>query len=130
MLEAAPLWTPELQRRLRSGDVAVKGCRSVADLFESGSLAAAVLAWDGVDPEVPQAVHRLRGWAPDMAIVAVVPRRHIETEWCLLDLGATIVLEDSCGGVRLVKVVRRALTPLSQKRTVSTVSFNSIEPAG
>ena len=69
---------------------------------------AVVIVWNGDDPAVPAMIRQLRSTSPQTPIVVVLPERLFAAEWALLDLGATIVLEDTCGGERLAAVVRHA----------------------
>jgi hypothetical protein len=67
-----------------------------------------VIVWNGGDPAIPGILPQLRSTSPQTPIVVVLPERLFAAEWVLLDLGATIVLEDTCGGERLAAVVRHA----------------------
>lgn len=69
---------------------------------------AVVIVWDGDDRAVPAMIRQFRSTSPQTPIVVVLPERLFAAEWALLDLGATIVLENTCGGERLAAVVRHA----------------------
>lgn len=108
--EPSPFWTPELQRRLRAEDLRIRGCQSARDVADE-ACEAVVMAWHGDDPAVPGKIRQLRSTSPCTPIIVVVPERLMAAEWAIFDLGATVVMEETCGGERLAAVVGRALGP-------------------
>lgn len=84
-------------------------------------------AWDGEDPEIPAIILQLRTKQPEVPIIVVIQERHFAAAWSLLDIGATLVLEDTCGGERLTAAVRRAINRQSARS--GAVSVRSGSPA-
>ena len=87
--EPSPFWTPELQRRLRVGDLHIRSCRSARELAGE-ACEAVVIVWNGDDPAIPGIIQQLRSTSPQTPIVVILPERLFAVEWVLLDLGATI----------------------------------------
>lgn len=92
---------------MRAGELHVRGCRLVRELAGE-ECEAVVIVWDGDDPAVPAMIRQLRSGGSSTPVIVILPARLFAVEWALLDLGATIVLEDTCGGERLAAVVRHA----------------------
>jgi hypothetical protein len=106
--EAEPYWVPELQRRLSGEGVAVQLCSRISDAVAAHP-DVTVVRWSGSDRSVsdPLGLMSIREGAT--AFIVGLPESMIDAEWVLRDLGATAVLEETCGGERLAAICRRIL---------------------
>ena len=112
--EPSPFWTPELQRQLTRDGVAVRPFAGSEDVIEQ-TVACVIVFDDGCPSAVPaELLRRLRDRRPETGRVVIVPENWYSVTWALWDIGATSILEATCGGERLAAVCRHMLqtTPL------------------
>lgn len=111
--EALPYWGPELQRQFPQSSVAVRECRSLADLLPSiEGFAKSVLLIDlasGLEACLAWFASSALQRPASCSIIACGSPETAELEWVLRDAGATAFLPDVIPGITLSKLCRRQL---------------------
>ena len=118
VFERSPYWTPELQRQFDPAEIAVRRCRSVADIRR---LAFPPPGADGGDPRVilldleSGPADCLQFLASGLARVHRVPvivyasRHAADLEWPLREAGAVDVIVEHISGRSMARLCRRLL---------------------
>lgn len=127
VFERQPYWAPELQRQFAGEPVAVRPCRSVADLqgvIVTGGVAVVLLDFEAAPEECLAWLGR-HGLAPDApAIFVAGSGRSGDLESLLRELGCVDFLPEPTAGVDLARRVRRVL----QERGISWPAPEDVSP--
>lgn len=132
IFERQPYWAPELQRQFAGEPVAVRPCRSVADLqavIVAGGVSVVLLDFEAAPEECLAWLGR-HGLSPEApAIFVAGSGRSDDLESLLRELGCVDFLPDPTPGVDLARRVRRVLRERGISWPMSeTVSPFPVEP--
>jgi DNA-binding NtrC family response regulator len=120
VFEREPFLAPELQRRFRNADVAVRSCRLASEVNAAKGVRVVVLDMEAAPEEVLRELARLstRDDAPAAIVIASAALQ--EAEWAVRELGAAGFLDGFVGGERLARQCGRLLA-LRHSTTCSTL---------